>query len=113
MPAMSRITPVIAIALLLAACNTIVQIGSDFDVDAASRKIERGATTQSQIRSWLGSPASTGVSIETDGRNFDEWTYYFAAGNLPTMSNPNVKLLQLKFDKQGIVQGYNWSTSAR
>ncbi len=29
------------------------------------------------------------------------------------MSNPNMKLLQLKFDKQGVVQGYNWSASGQ
>lgn len=113
MSAISRITPALTIALLLTACSTTVQVGNDFDVTATSKKIERGTTTQNQIRSWFGSPTNTGVSVETDGRSFDEWTYYFAAGRLPNMSNPNMKLLQLKFDRQGVVQGYNWSSSGQ
>lgn len=113
MSVISRTTPVLAAVFLLTACSTTVQVGNDFDVSSTSKKIERGMTTQSQIRSWLGSPTNTGVSVETDGRSFDEWTYYFAAGRLPNMSNPNMKLLQLKFDKQGVVQGYNWSASGQ
>lgn len=113
MSAISRITPVLVVALLLTACSTTVQVGNDFDVTTFSRKIERGITTQDQVRSWFGSPTNTGISMETDGKHFDEWTFYFAAGKLPNLSNPKMKLLQLKFDNQGIVQGYNWSTSGQ
>ncbi len=108
-----RITPVLVFALLLSACSTTIQVGNDFDAAAFTNKIERGITTRDQVRSWFGSPTNTGVSMETDGRSFDEWTYYFAAGRLPNMSNPNMKLLQIKFDRQGVVQGYNLSTSGQ
>ncbi len=98
------------IALLLVACST-VQVGRDFDVRSVEMKIERGITTQSQVRAWLGAPTGSGVNVDTGGERFDEWTYYFASGKLPGMSNAKVKTLQIKFDQQGIVRGYNWSTS--
>lgn len=94
--------------LLLAACST-VQVGRDFDMRAFETKVERGVTTQSQIRAWLGAPTGTGVNVETNGERLDEWTYYSASGKLPDMSGAKVKTLQIKFDKQGVVRGYNWS----
>lgn len=106
----SRTASVSIIALLLTACGT-VQIGRDFDVRAMEAKIERGVTTQNQIRTWLGTPTGSGVNVDTGGERFDEWTYYFASGKLSGISNPAVKMLQIKFDKQGIVRGYNWSAS--
>lgn len=105
-----RTASISIIALLLAACST-VQVGRDFDVRSLEMKIERGVTTQNQVRIWLGAPTGAGVNVDTGGERFDEWTYYFASGKLPGMSNAKVKTLQIKFDKQGIVRGYNWSTS--
>lgn len=105
----------IAITLLvsmLAACGT-VQVGQDFDVRAFETKIERGISTRNQVRAWLGAPTGTGVSVDTGGERFDEWTYYFASGKLPDMAGTKVKILQIKFDKQGIVCGYSWSTSSQ
>lgn len=107
----SRLATVLLI-LTLAACGT-VQVGRDFDVRAFETKVERGVSTQNQVRAWLGEPTGTGVSVDTGGERFDEWTYYFAAGKLTDMSGSRVKMLQIKFDKQGIVRGYNWSTSSR
>lgn len=98
--------------LLLAACSTTARVGNDFDVTTAG-KIERGVTTREQVRSWFGVPTNTGLSVETDGRQFDEWTYYYANGRLPDLANPKMKLLQIKFDSNGIVQGYNWSASGQ
>lgn len=105
----SRLATVLLI-LMLAACGT-VQVGRDFDMRAFETKIERGVSTQNQVRAWLGEPTGTGVSVDTGGERFDEWTYYFAAGKLTDMSGSRVKMLQIKFDKQGIVRGYNWSAS--
>ena len=106
-------TAIISIlALLLAACST-VQVGMDFDMRAFETKVERGVSTQSQIRAWLGEPRGTGINVDTNGEQFDEWTYYFAAGKLPNMSGATVKTLQIKFDRQGIVRGYNWSASGQ
>lgn len=107
----SRIVTVLLI-VMLAACGT-VQVGRDFDERTFETKIERGVSTQNQVRAWLGEPAGTGVSVDTGGERFDEWTYYFASGKLPGMAGAKVKTLQIKFDKQGIVRGYNWSTSSR
>lgn len=106
----SRIAATSLIVFSLAACGT-VQVGQNFDLRAFETRIERGVSTQSQVRSWLGAPTGTGVNVDTAGEHFDEWTYYFALGKLPDMSGANVKMLQIKFDKQGVVRGYNWSTS--
>ena len=95
---------------LLAACGT-VQVGRNFDLRAFETRIERGASTQNEVREWLGAPTGTGINVDTGGEHFDEWTYYFASGKLSDMSGAKVKILQIKFDKQGIVRGYNWSTS--
>lgn len=96
------------ITLLFAACST-VQVGQNFDLHAFETKINRGVSTQDQVRAWLGAPTSTGVNVDTSGERFDEWTYYSASGRLPDMAGARVKTLQIKFDKQGIVRGYNWS----
>lgn len=100
------------IALLLAACST-VYVGQNFDLPAFETKIERGITTQSQVRAWLGAPTGTGINVDTSGERFDEWTYYYGSGRLPDMAGAKVKILQIKFDKQGVVRGYNWSNPDR
>lgn len=107
---MSRAVSIAIIAFSLAACST-VQVGQNFDMRSIETRIERGVTTQDQIRAWLGTPTNTGGSLDTGGERFDEWTYYYASGKLPDMSGARVKMLQIKFDKQGIVRGYNWSAS--
>jgi outer membrane protein assembly factor BamE (lipoprotein component of BamABCDE complex) len=112
MLSLSRGICVFLVVLLLAACNSL-RLGQDFDVQLFANKVEYGVTTQSQVRSWLGAPASTGVGVATDGERFDEWTYYFADGKITDMSAAKVKMLQVKFDKQGIVRGYNWSASGQ
>ena len=109
---LARTVLISIMALLLAACGT-VQVGQDFDLRSLEAKIERGVTNQNQIRAWLGAPASSGVSVDTSGERFDEWTYYFASGKVSGMSNTHLKILQLKFDKQGVVRGYNWSASGQ
>ena len=108
----TRIATAALIIFSLAACGT-VQVGHDFDMQAFETRIERGTTKQSDVRSWLGTPAGTGVNVDTSGEHFDEWTYYFASGKLSDMSGTKVKTLQIKFDKQGIVRGYNWSASGQ
>jgi len=106
----SRIATASLIILSLAACGT-VRMGRDFDMRTFETRIERGATKQSEVRAWLGMPNGTGVNVDTGGERFDEWTYYFASGQISDMSGAKIKMLQIKFDKQGIVRGYNWSTS--
>lgn len=106
----SRFTIILLSVFLLSACAA-VKIGRDFDVGVFAAKIEQGTTTQAMVRSWLGEPTSVGVSMATDGEHFDEWAYYFAEGEVSDMSTAKVKILQIKFVKQGKVRGYNWSAS--
>ena len=106
----SRIAVIILSIFLLSACGS-VKMGRDFDVGVFAAKIERNATTQDQVRSWMGEPTSVGVSLDTDGQRYDEWAYYFAEGDLPDLGTAKVKILQIKFDKQGKVISYNWSAS--
>ncbi|MBI5659586.1 MAG: outer membrane protein assembly factor BamE [Nitrosomonadales bacterium] len=108
----SRTVSMAIITLSLAACAT-VQAGRDFDALSFEAKVERGITTQEQVRGWFGTPSNTGVSVDTGGDRFDEWTYYFASGRLSDTSVMRMKMLQIKFDKQGLVRGYNWSTSGQ
>jgi len=105
-----RTASILLAALLLASCGT-VQVGQDFDMRSFETKVERGVTTQNQVRAWLGAPTSTGINVDTGGERFDEWTYYSASGKLPDMAGAKVKILQIKFDQQGIVRGYYWSIS--
>ncbi|MGA7749385.1 MAG: hypothetical protein WCA63_04495 [Gallionella sp.] len=106
----SRIAVILLSIFLLSACGT-VKVGRDFDVGVFAAKLEQGVTTQDMVRSWLGEPTSVGVSLATDGERFDEWAYYYAEGEIADMSKPKVKILQIKFDKQGKVRSYNWSAS--
>ncbi len=108
MNCISRIAAV-SIIFILAACST-VQVGQDFDLRIFETKIERGVSTQNQVRAWLGAPTGMGVSVNTDGERFEEWIYYSASGRLPDFADAKMKILQIKFDKQGIVRGYNWSS---
>jgi len=107
---LSSFTVFLLSAFLLTACGT-VKMGRDFDVGVFAAKIERNTTTQAQVRTWLGEPTSVGVSLDTDGQRYDEWAYYFAEGELRDMSAAKVKILQIKFDKQGKVISYNWTAS--
>ena len=106
----SRSVAITVFSLLLSACGAI-QAGQNFDARSFVTKVERGITTRDQVRGWLGAPQGTGVNVDTGGERFDEWTYYFASGKLGGMNSATVKILQIKFDRQGIVRGYNWSTS--
>jgi outer membrane protein assembly factor BamE (lipoprotein component of BamABCDE complex) len=106
----SRFTVILFAVFLLGACGS-VKVGRDFDVGVFAAKLEQGVTTQEQIRSWIGEPTSVGVSLATDGERFDEWDYYYAEGEIADMSAAKIKILQIKFDKQGKVRSYNWSAS--
>ena len=106
----SQFAAILFAVLLLSACGTI-EVGRDFDVGVFAAKLEQGVTTQDMVRSWLGEPTSVGVSLASDGERFDEWDYYYAEGRLGDMSDAKIKILQIKFDKQGKVRSYNWSAS--
>ncbi len=107
----SRILILTLVALLCACSATMFHVGSDFDMKIFTEQVERGTTSQNQVRTWLGVPTSTGVRIETDGQRFTEWTYYFASGSMASVSDTRLKTLQIKYDEHGVVQGYNWSSN--
>jgi outer membrane protein assembly factor BamE (lipoprotein component of BamABCDE complex) len=94
----------------LAACGTF-QLGRDFDVGVFAAQIKPGVTTEAQVHSWLGEPAGVGISVEPGGERMDQWNYYYAEGQMQDMSKTKMKILQIKFDKQGRVSTYNWSAS--
>ena len=104
----------LAVAVLAGGCSsTTLKVGRDFDLDGVSAKIQRGTTREEEVRAWLGSPGATGVSVEPDGRTLTQWTYFYGAGDLASLTDTTIKTLQVKFDGQGLVQGYNWSSSKR
>ena len=108
----TRISPRIALLLVLAlgisACG-VARFGRDFDLKTVESKIERGSSTQSQVRGWLGDPTSIGMTVDVGGERYEEWTYYYGETRLPNGADTRLKILQIKFDRSGIVRGYNWS----
>lgn len=103
---------VCAALIALGGCAT-VQLGHPFDLNTFDTQVQRGATTASQVQQWLGPPSSTGVDVETSGERYQQWTYYYGNGKLNHMSQAEFKMLQIKFDQQGVVRGYNYSSPAK
>lgn len=97
---------------LVSACSSVT-VGNNFDLKAFTSKIQRGTTSQAQVRGWLGAPTGMGQVVDVNGQIYEEWSYYFASGRLPNLPDLEVKILQVKFDKHGTVQGYNWSGGNR
>ena len=98
--------PAVLTSTLLGCATGWFHVGNDFDLNAFTGHVERGVTTGDQVRTWLGTPPSTGVNVDTSGQRFDEWTYYFAEGRVSSLSDTTLKTLQIKFDSKGIVQGW-------
>ncbi len=67
------IRPVIAslLLLILTACGT-VQAGHDFDLQIFEKHVERGVSTQLEVRAWLGTPTGSGVNVDASGEKLDE-----------------------------------------
>jgi len=103
---------VLAAALGLAACST-VQFGRDFDPQRFDGQVQRGVTTQDQVRQWMGAPVSRGAGVNDQGERFEEWTYYYGHGSLANMQDANLKILQVRFDLQGRVISYSWTGERR
>jgi len=101
----------LAIALLLSALSACasVELGSAFDLQAFERGVQRGVTTRTQVQDWLGAPTSKGVAVESSGQKLEEWIYYHGEGQLPRLSGARLKILQIRFDADGVVRSYNWS----
>lgn len=87
-----------------------VQVGRDVDANAFESHIHAGTSRQADVESWLGTPHGRGVNVEAAGHRPQKWTYYyFGQGRLPTMDNAHLKLLEVQFDQDGLVQAYNWT----
>jgi hypothetical protein len=102
---------VIPVLLLLSACAT-VEVGREFDLKAFDARVQRGVTTQADVRAWLGAPAGLGTSVESTGERHEQWTYYHGEGRFPGLKRAAFKMLQIKFDARGVVRAYNWSGDA-
>jgi outer membrane protein assembly factor BamE (lipoprotein component of BamABCDE complex) len=95
---------------LAAGCST-VKIGSAFDLESFQKNVERGVTTRDQVQAWLGAPPSRGVAVELNGEKFERWTYFHVEGELPSMSASKWRNLEVKFDSNGVVRAYSWSSN--
>jgi len=98
----------IALILALSGCAA-VEIGRDFNNQKFVASVQRGVTTQSEIHQWLGEPASIGVHVETTGKQYTRWVYYFGTGKPPRFEDVHFKNLEILFDDAKLVQGYQWS----
>ncbi len=98
----------IAGTLLTTSCSTI-KLGKEFDLTRFQDSVQRSVTSRGQVQTWLGEPAAKGVSVDSNGQRYEEWIYYYGGGTLPAMHDASLKILQIKFDEQGIVRAYNWS----
>jgi len=114
MRAALRTLALLALLIGFSGCSTTAfQVGRDFDPNSFAVKVERGKTSQTDVLGWLGSPASTGIRVETDGTRYTVWTYYFASGDLSDLEDSRLKTLEIKFGQNSLVQGYAWSTPNR
>jgi hypothetical protein len=98
----------LAFSAVLSACAS-VEIGSAFDLRPFETGVQRGTTTRAQVQAWLGAPVSKGVAVEASGQKFEEWIYYHGEGQMPRLSGAKLKILQIRFDADGVVRAYNWS----
>jgi hypothetical protein len=85
-----------------------MEVGREFDLSGFGKKVQRGVTTQAEVRTWLGAPTSVGESIESTGERYEQWTYYHGEGRFPRLANARFDMLQVKFDERGVVRAYNW-----
>ena len=98
------------LTLQLSGCSS-VQVGREFDVQLFNSMVKSGVTTKAQVLGWLGSPNSSGISSDKDGEISDEWMYFHGTGTLSKMEKAKLKILQIRFNKNGKVSSYNWSNS--
>ena len=96
---------------LLAGCSSL-KIGRDFDMQAFEGKVKIGETTKTQVLNKIGSPKSTGVSLNRDGERLLEWVYFYATGKL-SGEDAQLKILQIRFEQHGIMGSYNWTNSEK
>ncbi len=97
-----------ALCLLLGACTT-VRFGQDFDPVKFQEWVKQGETSRQQVQNFLGAPTSQGEVIESDGKRYSRWLYYYGHGRIHRMADAQFKMLEVRFDEQDKVVSYNWS----
>ena len=90
------------------ACTT-VRMGKDFDPRSFEQWVARGETTQNEVKQRLGAPTSTGGVVESDGRYYVRWNYYYGQGKIYKLGDADFKLLEIRFNSEKKVVSYNWS----
>ncbi len=90
----------ILMALVLVGC---ISAGNVFDTKHVP-KIEKGKTTQKEILKWFGNPDRLGVD---DGEI--TWSYIYLKISL--FSQATAKDLTVRFNKDGSVSSYSFTTS--
>lgn len=101
---------VLPLVLFLGACAAVT-VGHDFDPGKFEAEVQRGVTTQADVRRMLGPPVSTGMVVNTDGSRYTRWLYYFGKGKPMGFKNTVFKMLEVQFDDDKVVQGYDWSAN--
>lgn len=97
----SRLTPLLAMAALIAACAPIVDTRGNVPDSDLVEKIRVGATTRDEVSTVLGSPSSVAT--------FDPNTWYYISKRTETVAffRPEVldqKVLTIRFDEAGLVR---------
>lgn len=85
-----------------------MRLRRDFEIKAFASNAQLGKTKKEQVLKWLGKPKSTGISQKADGERLEEWGYFYGTGKLPDMKDTKLKILQIRFDKKGVLRSYNW-----
>ncbi len=98
---------IVLLLLTISGCAS-VELGRDFSLSQIEQKLQIGVTNKAAVRDVLGPPLSTGVELR-EGKRLEEWVYYSGAGTLPKLSDAKLKILQIRFGSDGMVESYNWA----
>ena len=114
---MKKILLTIAMAFVLAACNSTSQ-GRDFDMEVV-KGFKKGETTQEQVKEAIGDP----MGVNDIGNDEVVWTYSYSEGQgggvgfIPYAghvggSQSETKNVTIRFNAKGIVSGLSFNESA-
>ena len=97
----SRLTPLLAMAVLIAACNPIVDSRGNLPDTEDVERIKVGASSKEEVAGVLGSPSSVAT--------FDPNVWYYISKRTETVAffRPEVldqKVLTIRFDEAGLVR---------
>jgi len=87
-----------SLSVFILACASA---GSRFD-DTKIQQIEKGKTTQGEVRQLLGEPSGKGVNADGSVK----WQYYYSKSSV--IGGASTKIFEITFDKNGIVREYSY-----